>query len=351
MNKYFFGITILCCLPFFNQAQDATFTQFYSTPLELNPALTGGFEGKYRFSIAYRDQWRQAVEYPSSTIGAALDLRFPIDNNGTTQDDAAGVGLLFNSDRVPNLGFNTTRMGLYGAYHKSLNEQNTQFLSAGIQLSINQRGVNFNSLTFEDQFDGSNGFLEATAENFENTFAYFDLSLGLNYSYAINRQSSLYVGGAIHHVTEPQVSFFFDREGDDGEIGDNVLHRRITGHIGARFPIAKRLHLLPRVMANLQGPHFALNAGSNIRVSFGEYSDAALHVGGWARAVTDEMENLSVGAAIFMVGFETNNVLFGFSYDLPTTGIQATQTGQSVFEFTIAYLGNYVNETVLCPEF
>ena len=38
-------------------AQDPHFSQFYASPLLLNPALTGAFPGNVRASGSYREQW------------------------------------------------------------------------------------------------------------------------------------------------------------------------------------------------------------------------------------------------------------------------------------------------------
>ena len=37
--------------------QDPHFSQFFSSPLTLNPALTGKFDGVFRAAGNYRDQW------------------------------------------------------------------------------------------------------------------------------------------------------------------------------------------------------------------------------------------------------------------------------------------------------
>jgi len=62
-------------------AQDKHFTQFYSSPLTLNPALTGAYIGRYRLSTVYRDQWRSVVETPFRTFAAELDVRFDVKTN------------------------------------------------------------------------------------------------------------------------------------------------------------------------------------------------------------------------------------------------------------------------------
>jgi hypothetical protein len=47
--KKFLPIILLTTLIFRAGAQDPHFSQFYMTPLYLNPALTGAFDGNYRF--------------------------------------------------------------------------------------------------------------------------------------------------------------------------------------------------------------------------------------------------------------------------------------------------------------
>lgn len=341
------------CLNISGIAQDSHFTQFYASPMTLNPALAGGFDGTYRFSILYRDQWAQVMDSPFATFNASLDLRFPIGYNQSRVEDAFGVGIMFDTDRVSSVGYSNTGVHLYTAFHKSLNSRNNQYLSGGLQLSVNQRNVNNTRLTFEDEFNGSTGFTGSTNETLppENTFGFADFSLGINYSYAPSRKAALFVGGAIHHILQPEISYYYDRQQDDPDLGSNALHRKYTAHLGASFPISSKVALLPRAVARLQGSHLEINAGSNIRFALGEYGSSAMHVGGWVRPVGNEQQSIDLEAAILMLGFEVNNVLFGFSYDLSLSDIQATRSRQSAFEISIAYLGNYDSETILCPTF
>ena len=81
------------------QGQDRHFSQFYASPLTMNPALTGAFAGKFRIAGIYRDQWRPALERPFTTISTALDFRFKVPNV-SQYADAIGVGLIFYKDEV-----------------------------------------------------------------------------------------------------------------------------------------------------------------------------------------------------------------------------------------------------------
>jgi len=351
MRKYTLFLLLFVIIGADLKAQDKHFTQFYAAPLTLNPALSGAFNGRYRFSAIYRDQWRNVLENPFTTFAGALDLRFPIQNFNSRSTDAAGVGLLFYNDKVPEFDFSTTQIAVSGAFHKSLNVQNNQYLSLGAQLGLTQRNVNYTDLVFSDQFNGADGYGGSTVENLpRNNFSYADLAVGLNYTYAPDKGTGIYLGAALHHILQPQVSFYFDEEEPEESIS-NKLHRKITGHLGLQIPLGDQVQLLPRAVVNIQGPHLEINAGSNVRFRLGEFGSTALHLGGWARPVQNEQEDLNLAAVIVMTGIEYNNVLLGFSYDASFSDLQANQFGRSAFEVSIAYLGNYIDDTLLCPKF
>ena len=53
-------LTIIMQIPAFGQ--DIHFSQFYSSPLTLNPAYTGNYEGNWRVMSNYRTQWSAIAE-------------------------------------------------------------------------------------------------------------------------------------------------------------------------------------------------------------------------------------------------------------------------------------------------
>jgi type IX secretion system PorP/SprF family membrane protein len=352
MKRWFAPVFVglfVCCFFVSVQAQDKHFTQFYASPLTLNPALTGAFDGKFRIAGNYRDQWRNALGEPYQTFSSAIDLRFPIGLARANYKDAAAAGIVFFSDNVPSVDFVTNQLALSGAFHKALDPRSRQYLSVGFQAGIVQRSVNYEELTFSDQFNGENGYDLGSGENLPpNNFSFGDFSVGVNYSFTGKNRTALYVGGAMHHILEPSLSFYDPATDNTPE---NKLFRRYTAHISYEFPIAERIHLSPRAVVSLQGPHFIANAGTNIRFLIDPFAGIALHVGSWVRPVRDETDAFRMDAVVGMIGLEYNNVLLGVSYDANFTDLSLNRQGQGALEISIAYLGEYENETVICPKF
>lgn len=331
----------------FANAQDKHFTQFYSAPLTLNPALTGAFNGSYRVGATYRDQWRSVLDDPYVTFEASVDVRFPLKLN-RRYADAFAIGLLFYNDKVSSVDFSTNQIALSGAFHKSLNTDNKQYLSGGIQLGIAQRNINYEDLTFHDQFNSVDEFEFATGEDLpENNFSFSDFSVGLNYTVTPKKGLSFFVGGAMHHVFQPQVTFYSPEEE-----GDSKLFAKYSVQLSAEVPLARRLSITPRFLFATQGPHTEMNAGTNFKIKLNDYNSSAFHIGGWARPVGNSADNsFSIDAVVAMLGFEFNSVLLGLSYDINLTDLTKTNQGQGAFEISITYLGNSNDDSILCPKF
>ncbi len=330
-------------------AQDQHFTQFYASPTTLNPALTGAFEGKFRLSMIYRDQWRSILPNPLATFSAAADFRFSFSPTKRIKD-AVGFGVVFYNDR-PSDYFSINQVYLSGAFHKSLNSENNQFLTVGAQVGLSQWNTNYSQLSFNDQFNGTNGYSDPTREDLpENNFAFGDYNVGLNYSFSPDNGVGFFIGAALSHVLEPAVSFFYD-ESDPGKYPNDNLKRKYTGHVGLVIPVGETVQVLPRALYYSQGAHQSMNAGSNFRFLVNDINGTALHVGGWLRLAADDINPLHTDAVVVMTGIEYQNFLIGFSYDANLEDFSNTKRGQGAFEISIAYLGEYDNETIVCPKF
>ena len=344
MKKKFITLALLGLFLGKLVAQDTQFTQFYASPLLLNPALTGVFEGRYRVGAVYRDQWRNALDYPLRTFALNGDFRFNASKN-SIHKDAIGIGLQFFNDQVSVFDFNTTQIALSGAYHKSISTDNRQYLSLGFQYGLTQRNLNYGVLNFHDEFDGITGYTLGTGEPLpENNFSYSDLNVGLNYSANLSSGVGIYAGIAMHHVLEPVTSFF--KNPDNG----GKLYRRYSAQVAANLPINNRVSIIPRLLVASQGPHLGVNTGANLRFTMGEYGGSAFHIGSWVRPVRNN-DNFGLDAVVLLAGIEYSNVLLGLSYDMNLKTLSSLGRSQGAFEISIAYLGDYDNEDIICPKF
>ncbi len=327
------------------QAQDKHFTQFYAAPLTLNPALTGAFDGRYRAGMIYRDQWRNVLDNPYRTLAASIDVKFDLNLNSRYKD-AFAVGLLFYNDEVSGIDFSTNQIALSGAFHKGLDYDKTQFLSVGFQGGLAQRNINYERLFFDDQFNSLDAYDLATGEELpENNFTYSDLSVGVNYTFKPSRKMSFFIGGAMHHVLRPQVTFY----GAEEPSGDSRLYSQYSAQLSANLPIAERVSLSPRYLIAIQGPHMEMNTGANIRYQIDTYGANALHIGTWVRPVSNFDNALDLDALVLLLGLELNAVMIGLSYDLNLNDISTTRQG--AFELSLTYIGEFDNNEIFCPKF
>jgi len=85
-------------------AQDIHFSQFYTSPLNLNPALTGMMRSSQRFVANYRNQWSASLGANAyNTYSVSYDQKIPV---GTY--DYFGIGGSFWGDVAGESRFGST---------------------------------------------------------------------------------------------------------------------------------------------------------------------------------------------------------------------------------------------------
>jgi len=174
-------------------AQDPQFSQFYAAPLYLNPAMAGS-TGQARAGINYRNQW-PAIDANFTTTSVYFDYYIA--------DKRSGVGFVLTQDREGLAGLRSLSVGLQYSYELRLTEQIG--FTPGFQVAFYNRDVNFNRLTFGDQFDPSTGdFINPTsAEQFNTNFSksFIDLSVG-----GLLFTESAWLGVTANHLNQPNQS-------------------------------------------------------------------------------------------------------------------------------------------------
>lgn len=109
------------------RAQDPQFTQFYASPMFLNPAFTG-LTYEHRFTANYRNQW-PGIKKAFSTYMATYDYNISNLNSG--------IGAFLLQDRAGSSNLVTTTGGGSFAYRIKINK--TSEARAGLLLSLAQK--------------------------------------------------------------------------------------------------------------------------------------------------------------------------------------------------------------------
>ena len=97
-------------------AQDIHFSQFYMSPLNLNPALTGVMNCNTRMVANYRNQWASALKAGAyNTYSASYDQKIPVGRS-----DYFGIGGVLYGDVAGETRFGTTQGRLSLSYAKKM---------------------------------------------------------------------------------------------------------------------------------------------------------------------------------------------------------------------------------------
>jgi len=275
-------------------AQDPTFTQFYSNPLYLNPALAGS-TGCPRINMNYRNEWPQLTgNYV--TYSASFDT-YSKDING-------GIGLMATYDQQAEGTISTTMLGGIYSYNLKLNRKTS--LMVGARAAYYQKFLDWNKLTFGDMIDPRRGFIYQTNDIPRGgKRGFFDVSGG-----AVLFTKQFYVGVAGHHANEPDESMI---------LGESKLPFRLTAHMGGTIPIGRRgrysdgTSIKPAVIYQYQNGFQELNIGAYLNYS-------SLNIGVWYR---------NKDAFVFILGAKTEKFNIGYSYDLTVSKLGNGLTGGS----------------------
>ncbi len=325
---------VLICSVLMSKAQDVHFSHFYSMPIHHNPAFTGYMKGDVRVAADFKMQWEafgDGFGNAYRTAAVAADFGFL---RAKTGGSTLGVGATFINDAAGDLALSTNQAGLALSYIISLDKQRTNYLGVGFHGTFSQRSIDFTNAVFPDGVDESSDFLQ--------NYNYFNFAAGVLWFYQPSDEVNFYLGGAIHNIHQPNVSF--------DALNNEPLDRRITAQFGSRFGVSKRVSFIPSILFQKQGPSLELIFGTFFKYKFGsEYS-------------SKESVNLQLGAfyrfgdaIVPVLRLDINPVSFNFSYDVNVSNLTKASGGDGGAEISIVYTGRIFPETnkskqIKCPE-
>ncbi len=307
---------------YYSSAQDFVFNQYNASPLSLNPAMTGIFDGSLRIMANHRNQWENIIDdnsYRSYTL--SLDKKIKMKKN-----NYIGLGFLGLTDVAgeTRLGYRQGRLSFSYVHSIDHSEESAHYLIVGQNLGISQRHIDVTTLRWPSQV--VNGVFDPTlpGENVKSDFTHFDMTTGFMWISRFKPNNSFHGGLAFHHVNKPNVSFL--------DTISSPLNIRITFHAGGELNLKDEISIIPSFVYHKQGAHRFLNIGSGIRRYF---KTGQSYVDFNVRALIGRRlgGGIETNALAFQVSSFFKNILFGFSYERVLNGLK----GATSFEFSLGY--------------
>jgi type IX secretion system PorP/SprF family membrane protein len=326
IRHYFLSMALLA-LGLSATAQDHQYSQFFNSPVYLNPALNGQFEGDLRVNMIYRNQW-------STLPGALTYLTASVDMN--IPKFGGGVGLMFTRSNEGTAYY--LRNNLAGIYSYSVGSDDF-VLSFGLQAGIGNRTIDRSKLVFGDQLDPRNGYIPGTQSSADlgllNNKFYFDAGAGVNLVVG-----NFMAGGALQHINRPDQSF----TGASAK-----LPMRATGHLSYRMDLNpydnydddQKSYVIPSVVMYKQATSTSVSAGL-------QYKRRSVNAGLWYRSGGQTGPSSFVLSFIFDLFINRDGgekLRFGMSHDAPTSKLNYSNTSGSTegslgYETTLPSRGN-----------
>lgn len=296
---------------------DPHFTQNYTYPLYVNPALTGTADGDYRISAIYRTQWSK-ISNPYRTTGISFDTR-------TNKNVALGVNILNQS--AGDGGFNY--LSAYGSFAYTgvkFGNGNNHRLVMAMQGGLINRKVDQTKFKWGEQWNPITGYnsSNATTESFATSSATaWDFGAGVLYFDATpDKKTNAFGGLSVFHINRPKDPIISTQ---DTEL--NTIPIRYTLHGGLSFNFSERTSIVPHALIMQQGTAREAMIGTYIQINVNPETDFMF--GGYYR-VKD--------AVAPFVGFDWRNFIIGLSYDANTSKLGAMAGNANSFELSLSYI-------------
>lgn len=308
------------------RAQDPNFSQFFVSPLSLNPALTGKFNGTVRVAGNYRNQW---PAFTKAFITSTISIDAPILTNRLAETDTWGVGLMAMTDKTADGILTANFISITTAYHKGLDEDGLHQIGVGFQGTYGGRRLDGSRLDFEDELDLQGTWTNTSDEPINNkqvNINYFDFSAGVLYNGSTDGYNNFYAGVSVYHINRPRESF-------SGDAGVYVLSPRVTANVGGSFPVGadKYLHLTGMVSTQANALNIVVGGALAMNVNGDENNPTNVYFGAFTR-----FSNLN-DAIIPHVGLEFGAFRLGASYDVNISSLKVGSQRQGGIELALIY--------------
>ena len=299
-------------------AQDVQISQYYSSPLFLNPAMVG-LGDDTRVGFNYRNQWAKVGKAFSSQI-AFGDHHF--------SDYNASVGTIVMNQQEGHGKLRTTEMSLLGGY--TINVSKEFNINAGLQATYGTRGINYDLLDFGDQYTDADGLVNPISlEGLtgRNNRSYFDFSTG-----ALLYGGNMFLGVSVHHLRKHDFSL---------DAIPTKLDRKLSVQGGYKVSLEKAP--TRKSYQQTYQPEKSLIFVTNYKQqgNFNQFDIGAYLIyepmmfGLWYRGFPIGGKEEPSESVVFMVGAKVQDFKVGYSYDYALNNLRGY--GITVHEISLIY--------------
>jgi type IX secretion system PorP/SprF family membrane protein len=318
-------------------AQDPSFSQFFSSPLNINPALTARINSDWRVISNFRDQWiGPASPYATGTISydtKALQSKIP---NVHEEKNILGIGGMLMYDYAMDGIMKST----YGSANLSYNivladGPVVHRLGAGFGATYGRRTVDFSRLTWEEQWVGYSGFntnLPSGEAALSNMKPFFSLGSGLVYSIT-SENSNFDIGVAGFHINKPRQTFLQDQN-------EKLAMRKVI-HANFETFLNNGIVLNTNAIYQFQDEAKYYSLGAGLGYYLPDNPEVILNAGLWY---------WSKNAVIPYIGFAYKDFQLGLSYDLTISKLDKASIKPKTFELSLIFRGiKEPTQIIPCP--
>lgn len=299
------------------KAQDPHYSQYYSAPMFVNPAMTGAYNGMVRGSLHSRQQWNSIMTNPYVTHMATFNYRF----SEKSKMKGLSTGALMLMDKAGAGAYRTFTFLLSASKDFKPFENKYHTFTPGMSIGLINKNVDLDRLFYGDQFDPwSVSFSNPTNEViFGRKNALMpDINFGLLYYYGnSNSKVNPFIGGAWYHMTQPNESLFDDVE---------RLPSRYVLQGGLKFNSEKVQFTAQTILMRQRGAQ-ELIIGGLLHYKLEGYQNFLL------MGVSSRLGD----AIIPSLGLKHKNLIYRFSYDINNSSLQSFTSGQGAWEFSLVY--------------
>lgn len=318
------------------RAQSVHYSQYNDFVSTLNPATVAvNPEYDYVAGVLYRSQWRN-LPAPYQTFAVNGDFSIYLGDKYSNGWFGGGVSLI--NDVAGDGKQKNNRIQTSIAYHQRLNDNN--IISVGFTGGYNSMSLDFDQLTYSEQWDGGkyNPVLPNGETVNSSALSFLYINSGVNY-YHLRENFSLRVGYALHNINRPTPSYL-------NTYSPTAFRHLITTE--ATIQAGDQIIFKPLLNISMQAKAREILFGTGMYYNMG--------IKKTARNVLFTGINFRLGDAITpYFGYEENTWKLIVSYDATVSGLAAHQAKGALEAGLIIHSnyprGNPAKKRLVCPRF